>query len=371
MKNFGFDKEASYWCPICQELIPKAGQHNSQAHAVEEVYKFADTQQGAEGTRYCSVCKRWINSAAGEPHDIALHQQADVMKAQTNPTPSGVDKAAAAHQKSVRERLHDHLVNRHDSPKGMDSLSNLRSEHEDDHVYFEDQGTPYKHRHHPDIAPRTAHHDPEGVGHRHESYGPEAWDSWNVPTEREPGTNGPLDAGARDGFVPKCGNCGTNYLAHGAYGCGKWLKTPEEEAWEQKTATNWTRDGLAIENGFEVLTSQEAASIPFLDRNKVIISERQACSDCEEPTWLTRLSSCTDCSTMKCRNCMVSIGDFFGQCKKCASYDSSIEYSDETEFIPENYYLNYNIHTAFEQPWYLPSDEDYLDEEGDSDEEFE
>jgi len=101
----------------------------------------------------------------------------------------------------------------------------------------------------------------------------------------------------------------------------------------EKTTSNYTRNGIKIEDGFNlVLTTREASEIPYLDTNRVTISEKIHCPDCEEDTWLARVASCTDCGELKCDNCMddSSFNFMLGTCKKCANV------SEEEE----NYYLN-------------------------------
>jgi len=99
-----------------------------------------------------------------------------------------------------------------------------------------------------------------------------------------------------------------------------------------KTATNWTLDGTPIEDGFTLMTSDEANAIPFLDTNKVSISTKVHCAGCDTDQWFARVASCVQCNEFKCLNCMDDIiNEFVGSCKKCANIDE-----DE-----ETFYLNY------------------------------
>jgi hypothetical protein len=100
-----------------------------------------------------------------------------------------------------------------------------------------------------------------------------------------------------------------------------------------KIATNWTRDGQPIEDGFTVMIStDQAARTPFLDLTRVSVSEKRTCPDCNEDHWLSKISSCIDCDGLKCNGCMETIGldSFMGTCKKCAGGDSDLSY--ETNF---------------------------------------
>jgi len=112
-----------------------------------------------------------------------------------------------------------------------------------------------------------------------------------------------------------------------------------------KTATNWTRDGEPIEEGTVIISTEEAARTPFLDFNRVSVSDRRECPDCLESHWLSKIASCDNCNTMKCVNCMESINAFFGMCKKCASADSDLAYevSYEDASADQDRYLSYML----------------------------
>jgi len=81
-----------------------------------------------------------------------------------------------------------------------------------------------------------------------------------------------------------------------------------------------------------MLTTREASEIPYLDVERVTISDKIHCPDCEEDTWLARVASCTDCGELKCDSCMddSSFNFMLGTCKKCAN----------TSGEEENYFLN-------------------------------
>lgn len=133
----------------------------------------------------------------------------------------------------------------------------------------------------------------------------------------------------------------------------------KQQAMPAKAATNWTRDGTPIVDGFEVITREEANRIPFLDNTKVIVSDRHTCPDCNEPQWLSTLSSCSDCSTLKCTACMAHLGSVFGQCKKCANWNDAIHSAllvDDSELADTDYYLNYAINAEPEESLFLPGD---------------
>lgn len=105
-----------------------------------------------------------------------------------------------------------------------------------------------------------------------------------------------------------------------------FVKTEEKTASITKEAINYTRDGLKIEDGFTVITAEEANNLPFLDLNKVRVA-RYNCPDCDEKTYFERLASCQDCGEFKCLSCMESVGNFLGTCAKCAGV------SDEEIFV--------------------------------------
>lgn len=107
-----------------------------------------------------------------------------------------------------------------------------------------------------------------------------------------------------------------------------------------KTALNYTRDGKEIRDGFEVISTEEADAIPFLDTERVIISRKEVCVDCQESQWLTRFASCEDCSQLKCHNCFATVSQFFGHCRKCANYPASLEISNE-RVLPQMPPLDY------------------------------
>lgn len=148
---------------------------------------------------------------------------------------------------------------------------------------------------------------------------------------------------------------------------GNFVKTETEEpqvftASVTKKAINYTRDGLKIEDGFTVITSEEAENLPFLDRNKVKVA-RYDCAECKEKTYFERLASCESCGEFKCVACMDTIGNFLGVCAKCANVDE-IEIAGETLEDPidndESFRLLSRLLTEEEEeadPLFLPQDE--------------
>lgn len=130
-----------------------------------------------------------------------------------------------------------------------------------------------------------------------------------------------------------------------------------KEAAAAKIALNYTLDGKKIVDGFKVmLTSQEANSLPYLDTNRVTISEKITCSDCKEPSWLQTVASCSDCNQFKCATCMESMRDFSGICRRCANtIDGTI--GDESPVIERDMYFEYFLNSETETPLFLPEGE--------------
>lgn len=132
----------------------------------------------------------------------------------------------------------------------------------------------------------------------------------------------------------------------------------------QKVATNWTRDGVAIENGFDItITTDQAARTPFLDYTRVAVSEQRECPDCNETHWLSKIASCTDCDGLKCTSCMetIGLGGFLGTCKKCAGADSDLVYESAYEnavHSDQDRFLAYSFGNEDEEidPLFLPND---------------
>lgn len=124
-----------------------------------------------------------------------------------------------------------------------------------------------------------------------------------------------------------------------------------------KIALNYTLDGQKIVDGFKVmLTSQEANSLPYLDTNKITISEKITCSDCREPSWLQTVASCKDCNEFKCSSCMESMRDFSGICRRCANtIDGTI--GDDTPYSEHDAYFEYFLNSETESPLFLPEGE--------------
>lgn len=128
-----------------------------------------------------------------------------------------------------------------------------------------------------------------------------------------------------------------------------------------KEAVNYTRDGFKIENGFTVITAEEAEILPFLDSSKVRVS-RYNCPDCEEKTYFERLASCQGCGEFKCLSCMNSVGNFLGICAKCAGVsDEEIlaDSFDEPLDNEETFRLVSRLLEEDEEPdeFFLPQDE--------------
>lgn len=128
-----------------------------------------------------------------------------------------------------------------------------------------------------------------------------------------------------------------------------------------KTATNWTRDGEAIEDGFTVMiTADQAARTPFLDYTRVAVSEKRECPDCKESHWLSKIASCMSCDGLKCSGCMESIGidTFLGTCKKCAGAPSDLAYETgyEESYDDTARYFSYLMQEedAETDPLFLP-----------------
>lgn len=124
-----------------------------------------------------------------------------------------------------------------------------------------------------------------------------------------------------------------------------------------KVALNYTLDGQKIVDGFKVmLTAQEAASMPYIDMNRVAISEKMTCSDCKEPSWLQTVASCRDCNEFKCASCMESMKDFSGVCRRCANtLDGTI--GDESPLAERDLYFEYYLNNETESPLFLPEGE--------------
>lgn len=153
------------------------------------------------------------------------------------------------------------------------------------------------------------------------------------------------------GWEAPCPECGEQ--KYHQRGCPQGNAAPYDQTHQQektdeierlrtaeKTATNWTRDGVPIEDGFTVITidKEQAARTPFLDITRVSVSEKRECPDCGERQWLSKISSCSNCDGLKCNSCMDSIGmdTFFGMCKKCASPGSAHSYdSGYEDSLPE------------------------------------
>lgn len=133
----------------------------------------------------------------------------------------------------------------------------------------------------------------------------------------------------------------------------------------EREATNWTRDGAPIEDGFTVMiTKEQAARTPFLDYSRVSVSERRECPDCGERHWLNRISSCTGCDGLKCSGCMetIQLDGFLGTCKKCAGADSDLSYETnyEDSFGDADRYLTYIMQDDDTEtdPFFLPNNSD-------------
>lgn len=133
---------------------------------------------------------------------------------------------------------------------------------------------------------------------------------------------------------------------------------------QSKVATNWTRDGQAIEDG-EVVTidKAQASRTPFLDYTRVAVSEKRECPDCHEGVWVSKVAGCDSCGEIKCQNCMENIGasTFFGMCKTCASADSDLDYEiNYQDAVPDldryTSYLLMEDDEADTDPLFLPSD---------------
>lgn len=139
----------------------------------------------------------------------------------------------------------------------------------------------------------------------------------------------------------------------------------QKVAWKsiEKEATNWTRDGAPIEDGFTVTIDKElAARTPFLDYTRVAVSEKRECPDCHTQQWVSKIAGCDACGGLKCNSCMESIGmdTFFGMCKLCASSDSDLAYETEYEdpYQGGSLYLNYLMSEdeGETDPLFLPND---------------
>lgn len=130
-----------------------------------------------------------------------------------------------------------------------------------------------------------------------------------------------------------------------------------------KTATNWTRDGVPIEDGLTI-TVEQAARTPFLDYTRVAVSERRECPDCHTQQWVSKIAGCDTCGLLKCNSCMESIGpsQFMGMCKTCASAESDLAYETEYEdpYQGGSLYLNYLMSEdeGETDPLFLPSNPD-------------
>lgn len=130
----------------------------------------------------------------------------------------------------------------------------------------------------------------------------------------------------------------------------------------EKEAINYTRDGVRIEDGFTVITSEEAENLPFLSHDKVRVA-RYECPDCETKTHFERLASCEGCGEFKCVACMNTIGNFIGVCAKCAGVDDSqilVDSFEEPLDTDENFRLLSRLLTEEEEeadPLFLPEDE--------------
>lgn len=124
-----------------------------------------------------------------------------------------------------------------------------------------------------------------------------------------------------------------------------------------KTALNYTLDGQKIVDGFKVmLTSQEANNLPYLDTNKVTISEKITCSDCREASWLQTVASCRDCNEFKCSSCMESMRDFSGICRRCANTLGDT-IGEESPLVERDMYFEYFLNNETESPLFLPEGE--------------
>ena len=136
----------------------------------------------------------------------------------------------------------------------------------------------------------------------------------------------------------------------------------KEAGW--KTATNWTRDGTPIEDGFTVITidKEQAARTPFLDYTRVAVSERRECPDCNTSQWISKIAACDTCGLLKCNTCMEAIGpsQFIGMCKLCAGSESDLAYETEYEdpyqggSLYHTYLMSENEGET--DPLFLPSD---------------
>lgn len=160
-----------------------------------------------------------------------------------------------------------------------------------------------------------------------------------------------------------CVNCASTPPAEKSIDLNQ--KRPYDQDEERKTATNWTRDGAPIEDGFTVMiTKEQAARTPFLDYSRVSVSERRECPDCGERHWLNRISSCTGCDGLKCSGCMetIQLDGFLGTCKKCAGADSDLSYETnyEDSFGDADRYLTYIMQDDDTEtdPFFLPNNSD-------------
>ena len=178
-------------------------------------------------------------------------------------------------------------------------------------------------------------------------------DEWDERAERfaDPGGDSALYPATRGNprNLP-CPTCGRENVLTRAdrakgYQCD-YCADQAEGKYGTKVATNWTRDGDPIEGGFNVIISTEdAARVPFLDFSRVSVSDKRECPDCHEAKWLQSIASCDGCGEMKCQSCMEVVGldSFFGTCKKCASADSDLAYEVQYEDASsdQDRYLNY------------------------------
>lgn len=135
----------------------------------------------------------------------------------------------------------------------------------------------------------------------------------------------------------ECSDCGKVRVLGKDGKCGKCRTS--------KVATNWTRDGQPIEDGFTVITidKEQASRTPFLDYTKVAVSERRECPDCLTSQWISKIAGCDSCGLLKCNTCMESVGpsQFMGMCKLCAGADSDLVYETEYQdpYIDRDPYL--------------------------------
>jgi hypothetical protein len=150
------------------------------------------------------------------------------------------------------------------------------------------------------------------------------------PAAQERSTTPPTETKIKTG-CPQNANREHQFDGTGHCACGARAASVQE-----KIATNWTRDGMPIENGFDLISSEEAKGIPFLNFERFAISDKVNCPDCETEEWIPRMASCTVCMHFKCANCMDDIDNLIGICRKCANVEEDYYLVDEDDWYPSH-----------------------------------